>query len=111
MDATANEIDGLNIGGYPTIKWYGADKSHPIDFEGERDYDDMKDFIEEKINPDYVKPKREKKAAPKHDEDTEDEDHSGHDHSGHGHHDHDHDHDHDEPIEEELEEEKPKIEL
>jgi len=33
-DATANEIDGVEIKGYPTIKFYPGDKKHnPVDFD------------------------------------------------------------------------------
>jgi len=39
IDATANEVPGVNIKGFPTIKFYPGNKksSAPIDFEGERE--------------------------------------------------------------------------
>jgi len=37
-DATANEIPGVNIKGFPTLKFYkGNDKKNPVEFEGERE--------------------------------------------------------------------------
>lgn len=47
MDATANEVEGVVIRGFPTIKFYkaGEDK-RGIDYEGERTVEGMKEFIE-----------------------------------------------------------------
>jgi len=37
MDATANEVEGVAIQGYPTIKFYPAHSKHaPVDFDGDR---------------------------------------------------------------------------
>jgi len=37
IDSTANEVEGVEIKGFPTLKFYpGNDKSHPVDYEGER---------------------------------------------------------------------------
>jgi len=47
-DATANEIDGVEIKGYPTIKFYpGGDKAHPVSFEGERNADGIVKWLKE----------------------------------------------------------------
>jgi len=36
-DSTANEVDGVHIKGFPTIKfWPGKKKDSPIDFDGDR---------------------------------------------------------------------------
>jgi len=49
FDATANEVDGLEVRGYPTLKFYPkGGKSSPVDFEGERDADGIKTFLKEK---------------------------------------------------------------
>jgi thiol-disulfide isomerase/thioredoxin len=38
FDGTLNEVDGLNTEGYPTVYFYGRDKTaEPINFNGERD--------------------------------------------------------------------------
>lgn len=38
MDSTLNEVDGVSIQGFPTIKYWPANnKSKPMDYEGERD--------------------------------------------------------------------------
>lgn len=43
-----NEVEGLEIRGYPTLKFYakGA-KGAPIEFEGERDAAGIKNFLKE----------------------------------------------------------------
>jgi len=49
MDATANEVDGVDIKGYPTLIFYPkGSKNSPINFEGERDADGIKNFLKEK---------------------------------------------------------------
>jgi len=47
MDATANEVDGEEIQGFPTIKFYpaGAD-SESVDYQGGRDLDALVKFVE-----------------------------------------------------------------
>ena len=46
MDATANEVEGVDIKGYPTLKWYPkGDKKSPVDFDGERDLDSIKAWL------------------------------------------------------------------
>ena len=47
MDATANEVAGLNIRGFPTLKFYKAGApSAPVDYEGERTLEALRDFVE-----------------------------------------------------------------
>lgn len=49
MDATANEVDGVDIRGYPTLKFYPkGQKSNPIDYDGNRDADGFKAWLKEK---------------------------------------------------------------
>ena len=37
MDSTANEVDGVDISGFPTIKFYPANKKQsPINYDGDR---------------------------------------------------------------------------
>jgi protein disulfide-isomerase A1 len=49
MDATANEVDGVDIRGYPTLKFYakGA-KNAPVDYDGGRELDNFKTWLKEK---------------------------------------------------------------
>lgn len=47
MDATANEVAGLNIRGFPTLKFYKAgEPAAPVDYEGERTLEALTDFVE-----------------------------------------------------------------
>ena len=46
MDATANEVESVNISGFPTLKLYaGGKKSKPIDYEGDKSLEDMEKFV------------------------------------------------------------------
>jgi protein disulfide-isomerase A1 len=48
FDATANEVEGVDIRGYPTLKFYPkGGKSSPVDFEGERDKEGIKTWLKE----------------------------------------------------------------
>ena len=47
FDATANEVAGLQIRGYPTLKFYPKDNKSGIDFEGERDLESIKQWLSE----------------------------------------------------------------
>jgi len=47
-DATANEIDSVDIRGYPTIKFYhGDDKQNPVEFDGDRDAEGIVEWLKE----------------------------------------------------------------
>ena len=46
IDATQNEMDGISINGYPTIKLFPAkSKNNPIDYSGNRDLPSLVDFL------------------------------------------------------------------
>ena len=48
FDATANEADGVEVEGFPTIKFYPkGEKSTPIDFEGDRNIDEFRKYLKE----------------------------------------------------------------
>jgi len=48
MDATANEVESVAVEGFPTIKFYPANKKQsPIDFEGERDEEGFVQFLKQ----------------------------------------------------------------
>lgn len=48
MDATANEADGVNIKGFPTLMFYPANNKTPVDFSGNRDEEGLLSFLREK---------------------------------------------------------------
>lgn len=58
MDSTANEVDGLNVRGYPTLIFYGKDDKEGKTYDGGRDFEALKLFIEE--NSGLKKPTDEK---------------------------------------------------
>ncbi len=46
MDSTKNEVDGVSIRSFPTIKlWVRGNKNEPIDFEGEREVESFLSFL------------------------------------------------------------------
>ncbi len=46
MDATANEVEGLAVSGFPTIKFYQRGrKNSPMDYSGDRTEDGFIDFL------------------------------------------------------------------
>jgi len=49
MDSTANEVDGVEVQGYPTLKFYprGA-KNAPVDYDGGREVEDIKNWLKDK---------------------------------------------------------------
>jgi len=70
MDGTANEVEGISIQGFPTLKFYKKGDPKPIDFDGDRSYDSFIKFfnkyLEEKI------PVQEKKKDAKKEENNKD---------------------------------------
>jgi hypothetical protein len=46
MDATANEVDGVSIQGFPTLKFYPANNKTPMDFSGDRTAEGFYQFLE-----------------------------------------------------------------
>jgi len=47
FDATVNEADGVEIRGYPTLKWFPKGNKEGESYEGERDLAGLKKFIED----------------------------------------------------------------
>ena len=47
IDATENEVENINISGFPTVKFYPGNKKNkaPIDYNGDRSVDEMIKFI------------------------------------------------------------------
>ncbi len=55
FDGTLNEVEGVEISGYPTILWYGKDKTaEPIPFNGERDTEGIIDWIKDHSQHEWV---------------------------------------------------------
>jgi protein disulfide-isomerase A1 len=46
-DSTANEIDGINISGFPTIKFFPKGQKEALEYEGEREIEGFKTYLEE----------------------------------------------------------------
>ena len=44
-DATANEIEGVAIEGFPTLKFYPAKNKVAVDYDGERTEESLLSFI------------------------------------------------------------------
>jgi len=50
IDATANDVEGIDIEGFPTIKlWRAGNKDDPLDYDGDRDVDSFLAWLEEKV--------------------------------------------------------------
>jgi protein disulfide-isomerase A1 len=50
LDATANEIEGINVQSYPTLKWYPAFKKHsPIEAKFDHKEDDIVDWVKKHL--------------------------------------------------------------
>jgi len=50
VDSTANEVEGVNIKGFPTIKfWPGGKKSSPMDYDGDRTVEGFMVWLEKHV--------------------------------------------------------------
>ena len=47
FDATANEVAGLDIRGYPTLKFYPKNDKAGMDYSGDRELSDFKKWLSE----------------------------------------------------------------
>lgn len=57
FDGTLNEVESVDISGYPTILWYAKDKSaEPVSFNGERDTEGIIDWIKDHTQYEWVEP-------------------------------------------------------
>ena len=56
LDSTENEVAGVDIQGFPTLKFWGKDKSKPIEYNGGRDSEGIIQWIKEHTQYDWVGP-------------------------------------------------------
>lgn len=56
IDATANEIPGVAVQGFPTIKWFQPGKDAPTDFSGDRTLEGFNKFLKEQLGDDFAEP-------------------------------------------------------
>lgn len=54
MDATANEAEGVNIEGFPTIKFYPANNKAGLDYSKGRTLEDMLKYLKENASVAWV---------------------------------------------------------
>lgn len=55
MDSTGNEVEGINISGFPTLKFFPTNrKRNPLDFNGGRDEKGFETFLKEKATVAWV---------------------------------------------------------
>jgi protein disulfide-isomerase A1 len=45
MDSTANEVDGVAVQGFPTLKFYPAGSTEPLDYDGGRELAPLKEYL------------------------------------------------------------------
>jgi len=64
VDSTLNEIGGLDIQGFPTLKFYGKDKSQaPIDYSGGRDTEGIISWLKDHTEYEWVEPEATKETT------------------------------------------------
>ncbi len=78
IDATENEVESVNISGFPTVKFYPGNKKDkaPLDYNGDRSVEDIIKFIKTNAATPIVyeeEKKEEKKEEDKKDKDKTDE--------------------------------------
>jgi protein disulfide-isomerase A1 len=55
MDSTANEVPGVKVQGFPTIKFYPANKKNaPLDFNGDRTEEGFIKYLKEHMTVPWV---------------------------------------------------------
>lgn len=60
MDSTANEVESVEIKGYPTLKFYPKENKAGVDYEGERELENFKTYLQEHSSAykDFLKEKK-----------------------------------------------------
>ena len=63
IDSTENEVAGLDIQGFPTLKFWGKDKSvEPIEYNGGRDVEGIIQWLKEHTQYEWVEPMGQEEA-------------------------------------------------
>mmetsp|Transcript_33351 Transcript_33351/g.72854 ORF Transcript_33351/g.72854 Transcript_33351/m.72854 type:complete len:488 (-) Transcript_33351:13-1476(-) len=51
IDATSNDVEGVDIEGFPTIKlWRGGNKDDPLSYDGERDVESLMSWLRSSVS-------------------------------------------------------------
>lgn len=72
-DATANEIEGIPIQGFPTLKFFPANNKTPVDFAGERTEEGILTYLKAKTTFPWVEAPKEEEVKPVEETKTEEE--------------------------------------
>jgi protein disulfide-isomerase A1 len=56
IDATANEIPGVSVSGFPTLKWFIPGQDAPVDYSAERTLEGLNGFLKEQLGDDFAEP-------------------------------------------------------
>lgn len=59
VDATTNDIPGVSISGFPTIKLFIPGKEVPVEFDGDRTIEAFNTFLKEQLGDDFTEPNTE----------------------------------------------------
>lgn len=64
VDSTENEVSGVDVQGFPTLKFWGKDKSaEPLEYNGGRDADGIVAWLKEHTQYEWVEPAEGEAAA------------------------------------------------
>lgn len=58
VDSTANEVKGVNIQGFPTIKWFSKSNKAGVDYDGERNYSGLLNYVQNNSKDATAAPER-----------------------------------------------------
>ena len=62
MDSTANEVNGVSIGSFPTLKLFKKDTNEMVAYDGGRTLDEFVDYLENLLEDGDDDKKKEDKA-------------------------------------------------
>jgi len=49
VDSTENEIEGVSVSGFPTLKFFSSTDKTPVDYESGRDEESFVKFLSENV--------------------------------------------------------------